>query len=378
MHMPERWGYVQFSDATSAGTAAFVEGPDESLKWAMRRWYYRQADYRAANGRFARTAAQLETSELKMQGIQLHATDDLYVLTSAAPSGGVMTLRQDGRVWKSGPVARMSFPWPGAGQIEVPVSVNGAAPLTFLVDTGAEYSIISTAVADRLGISRNRQGARDFADGVSLSFGGITLRDQRVMVMPFDGYRKQGREIEGLIGYDFFARYVVEIDFERKTMTAWEPAAFQHQERAVRVPLEFVRRLPVVPAAIDFPGHLNLRARLLLDTGASQTVMLRHPFAVSNKLFGLAAPGETHTASSLASGELRLVRLPANHLSFASLTFDQPFIRAHREPVGSGAYTETDGVLGNELLRRFRVAIDYSRRIMTVEPNGAVAEPFRR
>lgn len=101
MHMPERWGYVQFANATVAGSAAFVDHADEPLKWSLRRWYYRQADYRAANGRYARSAGQLGAGDLTMEGIQLHATDHLYVLTTPAPSGGVMTLRQDGRVWKS-------------------------------------------------------------------------------------------------------------------------------------------------------------------------------------------------------------------------------------------------------------------------------------
>ena len=54
MHMPERWGYVQFSGVPAGnGTEAFVEDPDERVKWALRRLYYRQRRFREANGDYA-------------------------------------------------------------------------------------------------------------------------------------------------------------------------------------------------------------------------------------------------------------------------------------------------------------------------------------
>jgi hypothetical protein len=100
MHMPERWGYVQFSAVVPPTTPeAFVQNPDEPIKWALRRLYYRQADHRQANGRYARTMAALGASDLSPNGLQLHATDDLYVMTAPSPSGAIIMLRQDGRVW---------------------------------------------------------------------------------------------------------------------------------------------------------------------------------------------------------------------------------------------------------------------------------------
>src|SRR5205823_1768662 len=56
MHMPERWGYVQFSGlAAGNATESFVEDPNERVKWALRRLYYRQRTFRAANGIYSST-----------------------------------------------------------------------------------------------------------------------------------------------------------------------------------------------------------------------------------------------------------------------------------------------------------------------------------
>src|SRR5262245_56308313 len=38
------------------------------------------------------------------------------------------------------------------GRIVAPVMVNGQGPFKFMVDTGANHSLISTAIAERLGI----------------------------------------------------------------------------------------------------------------------------------------------------------------------------------------------------------------------------------
>ena len=65
MHMPERWGHVQFSGKPAgSGTDAFVDDPNERVKWALRRLYYRQGRFRAANGAYASTPDALKASDI--------------------------------------------------------------------------------------------------------------------------------------------------------------------------------------------------------------------------------------------------------------------------------------------------------------------------
>lgn len=116
IHMPERWGYVQFSDVQSgAGIATFVEDPNESVKWALRRLYYRQRRFRAANGRYADTLEALNAADIRVESPEcaagnpgvppacrfaptMQATRDLYQI-DATGFGAVAHIRQDGRVW---------------------------------------------------------------------------------------------------------------------------------------------------------------------------------------------------------------------------------------------------------------------------------------
>jgi len=267
--------------------------------------------------------------------------------------------------------ARIPFSWT-PGQIEVAVRVNDV-PATFLLDTASEFSVVSTRLAAQLQLRLEPLHGRDFADDVALAIGPVSLEHERVMVMPFDGYYSRGRNIDGLIGHDLFARFVVAIDYTGHRLTLWEASAFKSPADTIVVPIEFVGRVATVRSTIKLSDGRSLNARLVIDTGASQGVILRYPFAETNRLLdsdavGSASSRKPQEANSLASGTLSLVDVPVEDVSIGGWTFDHPSVLAHREPTGSGAFTSTDGLIGNTLLRRFQLFIDYPHERLLLKP----------
>jgi hypothetical protein len=108
MHMPERWGFMQFSGDPAGGPPeAFVEDPNERVKWALRRLYYRQRAYRAARGQYASDLEALQAGEITVEGLTfkpaMQVTDSLYEIRADGFDGAVVRLRQDGRVWVTRP-----------------------------------------------------------------------------------------------------------------------------------------------------------------------------------------------------------------------------------------------------------------------------------
>ena len=104
MHMPERWGYVQFSGTIAgAGTDTFVEDPNERVKWALRRLYYRQRRWRADKGAYATALDALSVADLRLDGLEfrptLQATGTTYEMTAPGFGGATVHINQDGRVW---------------------------------------------------------------------------------------------------------------------------------------------------------------------------------------------------------------------------------------------------------------------------------------
>jgi len=104
MHLPERWGYVQFSHLTAGSASeAFVEDRNERVKWALRILYYRQRSFRATSARYAATLDELAPSTIRVEGIDfhpvMHGTQSLYEITAKGFDGHVVHINQDGRVW---------------------------------------------------------------------------------------------------------------------------------------------------------------------------------------------------------------------------------------------------------------------------------------
>lgn len=104
MHMPERWGFVQFTDVPAGErTPPFLEDRNERVKWALRRLYYRQRRFRAAHGRYASELEALNASNIKVEGVEfrptMQVTDSLYEIRASGFDGAVVHLRHDGRVW---------------------------------------------------------------------------------------------------------------------------------------------------------------------------------------------------------------------------------------------------------------------------------------
>jgi hypothetical protein len=104
MHMPERWGYVQFSSVRAGnGSEAFVENPNERVKWALRRLYYRQRAFRADSGAYAARLDALNAFDIRVDGLDfrpvMHATESLYEIVAPGFGGAIVHINQDGRVW---------------------------------------------------------------------------------------------------------------------------------------------------------------------------------------------------------------------------------------------------------------------------------------
>lgn len=99
MHYPELWGYVMFADNTTRET--FELPQDEIVKWELRRLYYRQRNYFAANGEFTKDKDQLMGDDTWSIDPVIETTRSLFQITASSTDGeGVYCIREDGKLWK--------------------------------------------------------------------------------------------------------------------------------------------------------------------------------------------------------------------------------------------------------------------------------------
>jgi hypothetical protein len=85
------------------GTDQFVDDPNERVKWALRRLYYRQRTFRTANGRYAASLDLLKAGDIQVDGAPfrpvMFASPSIYEISAEGFAGATAHIDQDGRVW---------------------------------------------------------------------------------------------------------------------------------------------------------------------------------------------------------------------------------------------------------------------------------------
>lgn len=282
----------------------------------------------------------------------------------------------------------------------VQVWLNGAGPYNFLLDTGVASSLLlSPAIADSLHMPHGQDFRVVGAGGKPTGL--LAYQSPRVRV----GLGRQGREavapvmpllvldgdslnlsgfvglpVHGILGSELFHSFVASFEGQGSSQgrLVLTPAAAYRPPRNRRwahLPLVIEGRKAYFTVAVRQIGDSVARPlKLLLDTGASHALSLE---TTSDPRLHLPAPGLPadlgHGLSGLVRGVLGRVatvdlgryRLPTVLTSF---------------PNAADVHARTDvfrnGSVGYELLRRFRVVIDYPHQQLWLRRGLAFGEPF--
>jgi len=273
-------------------------------------------------------------------------------------------------------------------RIYVQVSGPGFGPSWFLLDSGAQRTHYTEELIDkarlpasgRVGITGagpGRVSGRRVA-AATLRIGSLVLPVASGISGPAEPlfgniYSSTGRRFEGVLGYDLFAAFVVEIDYEQRLLRLHDRAHFRPPATS-RIPLRIVDRKPYFTAGIGLAGSAPTPANVHLDTGAGSVLSLRGRYVAEQRLIERIGP----TLRSVIQGvggatESRLGRI--ERLQLGRFTFAAPVVTIALAQ-GAGVRSDSAGLVGGEALRRFTVTIDYAGRSLWLEPNGNLGQPF--
>ena len=283
--------------------------------------------------------------------------------------------------------------------IYLQVAVNGSSPLWFVLDTGAP-NIIASKHAKALGLqltpappamgSGERTQDAFTADNVSLSLPGTTLGRQKLGVINFEELEACSNEIDvdargsmtkrqrprtgderqpfdGVLGDQFFRMFVVELDFDEQVMTLHDPKDYKYTGLGESISVEVRPRFIYLHTQLASSNGANSAGLFLIDTGFMGALLLHKPFIQKNAL--LPPDNETVPFELCGIGGGSMSRMgEAKSLQLGKVAIKSPVTLFSQAADGNLVSTEYDGVIGNAMLRRFKVVFDYSRSTMILEP----------
>lgn len=261
------------------------------------------------------------------------------------------------------------------------VSLNGRPPVRLIFDTGASHTVINADRAEAFGIkgsvkmTGNATGGRiegTMAMGVKIGVQGVEVANQPVGIIAMP--RVPGFDFDGVIGFDFINQFVVEIDYLNKVMDLHDPVVYQYRGKGTALPLLLKgRRTPLMNTSFVFASGKRVMARLELDTGADNAFRLNYPFVEKHRLLSKGLAGNTGRGGG---GEVERVLGQAIRAVLGPFEFREVPVLFSLQKEGLEEGGSVDGIIGGELLRRFKLIIDYSRRRVILEPNKNLKEPI--
>lgn len=274
----------------------------------------------------------------------------------------------------NGWIATIPFADDGDPWVFLAVRVNGAPPQWWVLDSGASVCLVDKAAARRLGLAvrgtrqirgagRGTVGIDSVRGRVRLGFGGgFTTACDHTAAADLSGLvTTMGRPVAGVLGYDFFARHVVEVDHVAHTVRLYDPAVYRYAGRGDTVPIALVHRLPRVTVHISDGGRPAVGRSLILDTGSGDAV------DDSLVLHSTTLPRYTVGAGQGLGG---------GYAAIAG-TFDT--VRVGRFALSQvPAVAPSVGVVGNAVWRRFTLVVDYPGGRLFLEPNEQSGGAFDR
>ena len=256
--------------------------------------------------------------------------------------------------------------------VYVEATVNGKGPYTFIVDTGG-HTLISPRVADEAGLKVEGAGKTSgagektettgFARYREIALGPVRLTDQPAFITNIYQPSIEGIPVEGMVGFELFARFAVQLDYGAKTMTIADFAAFDPRDAGIPVPFKFYDHLPAVRGTIE-----NLPARFDIDTGSRSELDITSRFVERHNLRDRYRPGVSAITGWGVGGAARsyVVRVPS--LTLGSVKVPGVVAGLSESKAGSFSDPNYEGNIGSGLLKRFAVSFDYSRQIIYLKP----------
>jgi hypothetical protein len=274
--------------------------------------------------------------------------------------------------------SRIPFELTDGGHVLVRVSINGSEPLWFGVDSGNEQTLINWRQATALNLKLQAEGQAagsgespvDFAlvKNVSFNLSGVKFVLGEIGVLPLELSSASTPPIVGLLGYDFISRFVVEVDYEARVMTLYPPRGYRYRGRGEIIPVRMMDNNPHVRVRVVLPGLAPVTGMFVIDSGGGGTDLeFYSPFVRKRKL--LDSTQQTTEAAVEGIGGRSGVRIgKATNLRIGRLIIQNPVVFFSMAAQGGDAGDIGAGVIGSNLLRRFKKVIyDQTRHRMILE-----------
>ena len=276
--------------------------------------------------------------------------------------------------------------------IVVKMKVNNSSELNFILDTGLKNTIVTElSYNDTIEIKHaslttlSGLGGEDpvkvyKSTGNTFKFGKIRIENQNLYVMTENVFHISellGMPIHGIIGHSVLKDYISDINYVHRRIVLYKSTDYDFKPRGKwdEHNIEIINDKPYMYCTIVTHESDTIDVKMLIDTGASQAMWLDKNS--HNKISLPKRSVETHLGMGLngsITGSVGVI----NNIILGRYNLKNPFC-AFPDSTSLHDYTNIDnrnGSIGSNIMRKFRVVIDYKKKKLYLKRNSYYNSKF--
>ena len=255
--------------------------------------------------------------------------------------------------------------------------------LTFVLDTGSGgISFDSTTAENRhfpliktdkmiRGIAGTKK--LSFANNHCLHFPHLTVDSLDFHINDYELLTSvYGIKIDGVIGYSFFKRFIVRIDYDNQLLSVYTPGMFKYPRGGHLIKPDF-SPLPIAEATVS--DNRPIPSSFIFDTGAGLCMLMSEDFVNDSTLF--KKKRKHYLTQGEGIGGKKLMNLSViKQIHFGSYRFRQVPVYTFADEFNVTSYPIYSGIIGNDLLKRFNIILNYPEGHIYLRPNRHFLDSF--
>lgn len=255
--------------------------------------------------------------------------------------------------------------------------------LNFILDTGSGGISLDSTTVIELNIPtkpsqktiRGIAGIRhvNFLYNAQLHLPGLTIDSLDFHVNDYEILSSvYGVKIDGIIGLSFLSRYIINIDYDNLLITVYTQGEFKYKKGGyILKPL--ITSIPIIQS--KFRDRARFNSRFYFDSGAGLCFLLSENFAQDSLV--LKPDKKTFlTQAEGLGGKTEMHITTVKEVRIGPYKFRNVPTYIFNDAYNITAYPYLAGLIGNDLLRRFNVTLNYAKREIHLLPNTHYFSPF--
>ncbi|MBX9732521.1 MAG: aspartyl protease family protein [Chitinophagaceae bacterium] len=255
--------------------------------------------------------------------------------------------------------------------------------LFFVFDTGSGGISLDSTTVKRFNLDivksektiRGIAGIRnvDFTNNHDLGLPGMKVPNLDFHINDYDLLTSvYGQKIDGIIGYSFFRRYIVRIDYDDKIIEVYNPGNYRYPRGGYLMKPNFTT-LPLETGQIE--DGRSVISRFIFDTGAGLCLLLSKDFTNDSSVFKSSRKFYPTQAEGLG-GKKQMELTVIKSVKIGPYKFRKVPVHVFTDVHNVTQYPMLGGLIGNDLLRRFNVVLNYPEQSIHIKPNTHFKEYF--